>query len=60
MRYRVNYGNGQVQNLPSKKECLRHIAEMDQYREYAFVQFYTDGEWFSIGKDGKARLALWS
>jgi hypothetical protein len=58
--YRVNYGNGQVsQNFGSKGECFRHIAAMDQYQDYAFVQFYADGEWFNVGMNGKASVSLW-
>lgn len=48
MKYRVNYGNGQVSSMMSKAECKRLIASMDLYRELAFIQFRDaeTGEWF--------------
>ncbi len=51
MRYRVNYGNGQVWEAPSKKAAFRHIAEMDLYQEFAYVQWFDEesGEWFRTG-----------
>jgi hypothetical protein len=60
MTWRVNYGNGQVSNdFDTKHEALNHITAMDQYREFAFIQFYADGEWFRICKNGKVKVCLW-
>lgn len=52
--YRVNYGNGQVsRDFDTRQEAEAHIASMDQYRDFAFVQRYETGsadepgDWFS-------------
>lgn len=37
-RYRVNYGQGQVWYCRSVSEAMRHIADMDLYREFAFIE----------------------
>lgn len=57
--YRVNYGNGQVsENFSSKLAALRHIDQMDMYREMAFVQRREGGEWFGISmKNLRAQFA---
>jgi hypothetical protein len=51
LRYRVNYGNGQVWYAPSKREAYAHIRSMDRYQEHAFVQFQDPdtGDWFDTG-----------
>lgn len=47
--YRVNYGNGQVNQHKSLAACRREIAEMDLYKEFAYVQRYMgDGEWVRV------------
>lgn len=48
-RYRVNYGNGQVNSHKSLADCRREIAGMDLYKEFAFIQRYIgDGEWARV------------
>lgn len=50
MTYRVNYGNGQVSNdFATKKEAMYHRASLDFWQDCMFIQYYTDGEWFSCG-----------
>jgi hypothetical protein len=41
--YRVSYGNGQVNYPGDLAACKRELADMDQYREYAYVQRYEPG-----------------
>jgi hypothetical protein len=50
MKYRVNYGNGQVNQHKSLADCRREIAEMDLYKEFAFVQQYSAGSADSPGE----------
>lgn len=48
-RYRVNYGNGQVNYHATAAACWREIDEMDLYKAFAFVQRYVgDGEWARV------------
>lgn len=51
MRYRVNYGNGQVEYPGDKRACLRWIANLTQYQSLAFVEWRDPdtGEWFRTG-----------
>jgi hypothetical protein len=51
--YRVNYGNGQVFDAGTRADCFRHIAEMDQHRRFAFVEWQDPdtGDWFRTGNN---------
>lgn len=67
LRYRVNYGNGQVEYPEAnrhglKAACIAYIAAMDLYRDYAFVEFQdpdTD-EWFACGTNHRVMPVGWS
>lgn len=54
MRYRVNYGNGQVNYQPSLAACRREISGMELYKKQAFIQRYEagsadcPGEWVRV------------
>lgn len=53
MRYRVNYGNGQVSSsFATKREALRHIEEAKSYGDPYVGLFFiqrrdADGFWMS-------------
>jgi hypothetical protein len=51
LRYRVNFGNGQVEDVESKKAGYAVIAAMDLYQDAAFIEFQDPdtGDWFPIG-----------
>ena len=51
LRYRVNFGNGQVKDVPSKAEAARALAAHGD--DYAFVQWQEpqSGEWFKACGD---------
>lgn len=48
--YRLNYGNGQVQNFSSKVAAFRELAALTQYKAFAFVERYvaSESEWYRI------------
>lgn len=47
--YRVNFGNGQVQEgFKTVKDARTFIASLDAYRGLAFVQRKEGGEWFHV------------
>jgi hypothetical protein len=48
--YRVNYGNGQVNNQKTLAACRREISDMDLYKEFAYVQRYAAGSADSPGE----------
>ena len=48
--YRVNYGQGQVSNTMTLADCKRHISEMDQYGQFAFIERREGGEWATAVK----------
>lgn len=48
--YRINYGNGQVSDtFRSLKAARRELDTITEYREFAFIQFRENGEWFRLG-----------
>ncbi len=50
-RYRVNYGNGQILDMDSKRLALQYIAALkDQYKAFAFVERQDPEtlDWFKI------------
>ena len=55
LRYRVNYGNGQVHYTANgtKKECFAYIASdaCETYRDFHYIEFQDPdtGEWFPTG-----------
>jgi hypothetical protein len=50
-RYRVNYGQGQVEYPGSKAECFRFLAEHCRDCGFAYVQWQDPdtGDWFRTG-----------
>ena len=58
MRYRVNYGNGQVSNtVNSVKAAQREIDALPTYQGIARIEVYIPGsadcpgEWFTVRKE---------
>lgn len=51
LRYRVNFGNGQVYDVARKAEAFRYIASLEQYAAFAFVEWQDPetGDWFRTG-----------
>lgn len=47
MKYRVNYGNGQVYYPGSLKKCREYLKTLQGWSG-AFIQFKENGEWFNI------------
>ncbi len=54
LKYRVNYGNGQVSNTMTLAQCRQHIvacihAKRDPYADLYVIQQYDPemGEWFT-------------
>jgi hypothetical protein len=51
-RYRVNYGNGQVSDAGTLEQAKRELAQLTQYRAFAFIQVRIvgtadePGDWF--------------
>lgn len=54
LRYRVNFGNGQVYEPGDKRACLRYLAEIqgELYGAYAFVEWQDPEtlDWFPTGR----------
>lgn len=50
MRYRVNFGNGQVHYAGSRLDCISYIRRYGD--RYSFVEFQDSesGDWFSINR----------
>lgn len=53
LRYRVNFGNGQVHDLESKSACVHYIADYGD--SYSFLQWQEPetGDWFRACGDYK-------
>lgn len=57
MRFRVNYGQGQVSHpMRTKGAALAYLASLTFGG--CFVQRYEDGEWFNLRGDGTWMISL--
>jgi hypothetical protein len=51
MKYRINFGQGQVDYPGSLKKCREYLKSLNC--PYAYIQFRDCGEWFNIKHLGK-------
>jgi len=51
-KFRVNFGNGQVDYPGSLKKCREYIKSLKDWNG-AFIQYKECGEWFNIKYMGK-------
>lgn len=54
--FRVNYGNGQVsETYYNKRGAVAHLDSLRECRDFAFVQFRDNGEWFNCESNNAPR-----